>query len=53
MVWVDGTTFEGRFHYNQASGQGKMTFWTGDVYEGSFRCNMFNGKGVFIKKSGK
>jgi hypothetical protein len=34
------------------NGNGKLTFANGDTYEGEFKDDMINGKGVFKNKVG-
>ena len=45
--------YEGEFKKGEKSGKGKLIFKTGDIYEGNFLNNKFNGEGHYIwKKNG-
>ncbi len=49
----EGAKYEGQFYKDKKCGKGKITFNSGDIYEGGFNNNKFNGQGHYIwKKNG-
>ena len=49
----EGNKYEGQFIKDKKSGKGKINFNNGDIYEGDFENNKFNGEGHYIwKKNG-
>ena len=50
---VEKAKYEGNYLNGQKSGVGKMTYPNGDVYEGEWVADKFNGEGTYTyKKSG-
>jgi hypothetical protein len=43
--------YEGQLFNFKKKGEGKLIFNNGDVYEGFFKNDNFEGKGIFKKKS--
>ena len=45
--------YEGDFMDGKKTGKGKMTFVSGDVYEGEFREGVPHGNGIFLYSNGQ
>ena len=46
MKTIQGNKYEGEFNFNLMHGQGKMIYYNGDVYDGTWKTGM-----VFIYHS--
>lgn len=54
MVWDKNVRYEGQWRQDRRHNvEGKMTFESGDVYEGSWQDNVMHGNAVFKLKDGK
>lgn len=49
---TDEVTFDGELAYGVPQGQGKLTYWDGDVYEGEIKNGEPHGYGVFRQRFG-
>ena len=63
MKWKSGNVYEGPFVKNmmttaqdpktrQPIDTGKLILFNGDVYQGEFKCNMFEGQGLYRRADG-
>ena len=50
MLMANGDRFEGSFRKGMMSGQGRIEYHNGDVYEGGFSNDRRQGSGPFIDK---
>ena len=49
----DRNVYEGEWIHGQMSGQGQMSFVSGDVYDGEWSKNEFEGDGVYTYANGR
>ena len=50
LLWSDGSYYVGDFVDGARTGQGKMTYPNGDIYEGSWDKDEKDGEGVYSWK---
>ena len=49
MEWyANGSVYVGNFLNGEKHGFGKITFITGEIYEGEFEFDDFNGRGIYV-----
>jgi hypothetical protein len=46
--YSNGSVYVGKFLNGEKHGKGKLTFVSGEVYEGDFEFDNFNGFGIYV-----
>ena len=51
MIWKGSGIYEGIFVNGKRSGYGRMIFWNGSYFEGTFKDNLYDGFGKQVIKT--